>query len=179
MKACEHERHMSVVKVSEKIRKVGRVTMRSFATAIFLLTFSLLAGRPKTLTTDPLTGLPLIPATDSRLHLGNDPTILPDSQICKSKMQTDFYSVFDTKVDTTLAWYSSRLPGFKKTHGYAAGRSQDTFYSPDGTVIVSVTGEPGKDGENANAYSVLYAKFQPGLSEKTIVGMNTQKITCP
>jgi hypothetical protein len=166
--------------MAEKIRKVGRVTMRSFATAILLLTFALLAGgSPKTLATDPLTGLPLIPATDSRLHLGNAPTTLPDSQICKSTMQADFYSVFDTKVDTTLAWYSSRLPGFKRTHGYASGRSQDTFYSPDGAVIVSVTGESGKDGENVNAYSVLYAKFQPGLSEKTIVGMNTQKITCP
>jgi hypothetical protein len=136
-------------------------------------------GSPKTLTSDPLTGLPLIPATDSRLHLGNDPTAIPDSQICKSKMQAEFYSVFDTKVDATLAWYASRLSGFKKTHGYAAGRSQDTFYNGDGTIIVSVTGEPGKEGVNTDAYSVLYAKFQPGLSEKTIVGMNSQKITCP
>jgi hypothetical protein len=86
---------------------------------------------------------------------------------------------FDTKVDAVLAWYAPRLSGFRKTHGYAAGRSQDTFYNADGTVIVSVTGEPGKEGENTNAYSVLYAKFQPGLSEKTIVEMNIQKVTCP
>jgi hypothetical protein len=171
MKAREHERHTSVVKVAEKIRKVGRVTMRSFATAIFLLIFSLLAGgSPKILTTDPLTGLPLIPATDSRFHLGNDPTTLPDSQICKSKMQSDFYSVFDTKVDTTLAWYSSRLPGFKKTHGYAAGRSQDTFYKPDGTIIVSVTGEAGKDGENANRTAFCMRSSSPAFPKKPLLG---------
>jgi hypothetical protein len=142
-----------------------------------IFSFATLAGSA-TLTTDPLTNLPLDPATESSLHLGNEPTRLPDSQICKSKMQTDFYSLFDVKVSVTLAWYASHLPGFRKTHGYAAGRSQDTFYNADGTIIVSVTGEPGRDGEDEDGYSVLYARFQPGLSEKTIQGMNQQKIVC-
>ena len=31
-------------------------------------------GNPKLLTVDPLTNLPLHPATDSRLHLGDEPT---------------------------------------------------------------------------------------------------------
>jgi hypothetical protein len=131
-----------------------------------------------TLTTDPLTSLPLIPSTDSRLHLGNAPTRLPDSQICRSKMQTDFYALFDGKVSETVAWYGAHLSGFHKTHAYAAGRSQDTFYSADGSLIVSVTGDPGKDGEDADAYSVAYLRLQPGLSEKTIVGINQQKIVC-
>jgi hypothetical protein len=161
-------------------KKGAKVTIRSLIATLFILSCAISAGsRPKVLTTDPLTGLPLIPATDSRLHLGNDPTTIPDSQICKSKMQADFYSIFDTKVDATLVWYEPRLSGFEKTHGYAAGRSQDTFYNAEGALIVSATGDKGKDGENTNAYSVLYAKFQPGLSEKTIVGMNMQKITCP
>jgi hypothetical protein len=136
-------------------------------------------GGTKLLTTDPLTGLPLHPATDSRLHLGNEPTRLPESQVCKSKMQADFYSVFDSKVNATLRWYEVHLPGFKKTHAYAANRSQDTFYKSDGTFLVSVTGSPGKEGENTDTYSVLYAYFQPGLSEKTIVGLNQQKVVCP
>ena len=55
------------------------------------------------LTTDPLTGLPLYPATDSRLHLGNDPTKIPSAQICKSQMQGNFYVVYDSKMDATLA----------------------------------------------------------------------------
>ena len=94
-------------------------------------------------------------------------------------MQADFYSVYESKMDTTLGWYAARLPGFKKTHAYAASRSQDTFYKPDGTIIVSVTGSAGKEGENTDAYSVTYALLQPGLSEKSIISLNEQKLTCP
>jgi len=32
-----------------------------------------------------LTGLPLYPATDSRLHLGNDPTRLPESNVLQEQ----------------------------------------------------------------------------------------------
>lgn len=147
--------------------------------AMLLLSFALFArGGTKLLTADPLTGLPVYPATDSRLHLGNEPTRLPESNVCRSKMQADFYSVYDSKVITTLTWYSSHLPGFKKTHAYAANRSQDTFYRADGTMIVSVTGSVGKVGENTDTYSVVYSRFQPRLSEKTIVSLNQQKVVC-
>jgi hypothetical protein len=132
----------------------------------------------KLLTVDPLTGLPLHPATDSRLNLGNDPTRLPESFVCNSKMQTDFYTVYNAKVDATILWYSSRLSDFKKTHAYAANRSQDTFYNADGTLAVSVTGSAGKAGENTETYSVVYARFQPALPEKTIVSLNQQKLVC-
>jgi hypothetical protein len=148
--------------------------------AMLILSFVLSAkGGTMLLATDPLTGLPLHPATDSRLHLGNEPTQLPESQVCKSKMQVDFYSVYDSKLNATLAWYDAHLPGFKKTHAYAANRSQDTYYKSDGTVFVSVTGSPGKEGENMDTYSVLYARLQPGLPEKTIVGLNQQRVVCP
>ncbi|HEX3820223.1 MAG TPA: hypothetical protein VHW45_07825 [Candidatus Sulfotelmatobacter sp.] len=135
-------------------------------------------GSPKTLTADPLTNLPLYPATDSRLHLGNAPTRLPDSHMCKSTMQTDFYAVFDSKVDATVAWYAAHLNGFKKTHAYANNRSQDTFYNADGSLIVSITGNPGKPDENTDTHGLVYARFQPGISEKTILGMNQQKVIC-
>jgi hypothetical protein len=151
---------------------------RSLVAVVFSLSF-VLSVSSATLTNDPLTGLPLIPATDSRLHLGNEPTKLPDTTMCKSKMQTDFYSVFDTKVSATLSWYAARLPGFKKTHGYASGRSQDTFYNAGGTIIVAITGDPGQDGEDTGAYGMVYAKFQPGLPEKTIISINIQKVVCP
>jgi hypothetical protein len=148
--------------------------------AMLILSFVFTArGGTKVLTTDPLTGLPLHPATDSRLHLGNEPTQLPESQVCKSKMQVDFYSVYDSKVNATLAWYDAHLPGFKRTHAYAANRSQDTYYKADGTVLVSVTGSSGKEGENMDTYSVLYARLQPGLPEKTIVALNQQRVVCP
>jgi hypothetical protein len=148
------------------------------ALLVLSFVFNAQAG-PGLLTTDPLTGLPLPPATDSPLHLGNEPTQLPESQVCKSRMQADFYSIYDSKLNTTLAWYDGHLPGFKKTHAYAGNRSQDTYYKADGTTLVSVTGSPGKEGENADTYSVLYARLQPGLPEKTIVTLNRQSPVCP
>ena len=134
-------------------------------------------GSTKLLTIDPLTNLPLYPATDSRLHLGNDPTRLPESSVCQSKMQADFYTIYDSKVEATLAWYGAHLPGFKKTHAYTA-RSQDTFYNPEGTLAVSVTGSAGKAGENTETYSVVYSRFQPALPEKVIISLNQQKLVC-
>jgi hypothetical protein len=145
----------------------------------FGLSLTLLAnGSPKTLTTDPLTNLPVYPATDSRLHLGNDPTRLPDGHLCKSTMQMDFYAVFDSKVDATVAWYAAHLNGFKKTHAYVNNRSQDTFYNADGTLVVSITGEPGKSDENTETHGLVYARFHPAISEKTILGMNQQTVVC-
>ena len=94
-------------------------------------------------------------------------------------MQSDFYSVYDSKVDATLAWYGAHLPGFKKTHTYAANRSQDTFYNPEGTVAVSVTGSSSKTDENTETYSVVYSRFQPALPEKVIIALNRQKAICP
>jgi hypothetical protein len=135
-------------------------------------------GSTKLLTVDPLTELPLYPATDSRLHLGNEPTRLPESTVCGSKMQTDFYAVYDSKVGAALLWYGAHLPGFKKTHAYVANRSQDTFYNSDRTSAVSVTGSSGKADENTETYSVVYSRFQPALPEKVIIGLNQQKEIC-
>jgi hypothetical protein len=145
---------------------------------VLALSAAVMASGTKLLTADPLTGLPLYPATDSRLHLGNEPTRLPESNVCGSKMQADFYTVYDSKMDATLVWYGVHLPGFKKTHAYAANRSQDTFYNTDGTLAVSVTGSLGKAVENTETYSVVYSRFQPALSERAIVSFNQQKLVC-
>jgi hypothetical protein len=148
------------------------------AITLALRLVALAGGNTKLLTVDPLTNLPLYPATDSRLHLGNEPTRLPESNVCGSKMQADFYSVYDSKVDATLAWYGAHLPGFKKTHAYVANRSQDTFYNSETTLAISVTGSSGKSDENTETYSVVYARFQPGLPENAIIGLNQQKVIC-
>jgi hypothetical protein len=169
---------------SDQSRFTWRVQSRNMKPSIILaiaLVFCyvvIAGGNTKLLTADPLTNLPLYPATDSRLHLGNEPTRLPESNVCGSKMKADFYTIYDSKVDATLGWYGAHLPGFKKTRAYAANRSQDTFYKTDGTVLVSVTGSPGKEGENMDTYSVLYARLEPGLPEKTIVALNQQRVVC-
>jgi hypothetical protein len=153
------------------------------AATMFVLCLANATGQGKVLTNDSLTGLPLIPATDSGrrvdgMLVGNEPTKMPDGQVCKSKMQGDFYLINKTKVDAAVAWYSSHLSGFKKVQGYESGRSQIAFYKPDGTIVVLVTGESGVAGENANAYSVAYERYQPGISEKTITGLTHGKIVC-
>jgi hypothetical protein len=132
----------------------------------------------RTLTADPLTGLPIVPSPD-RIHLGNEPTVLPETKICKSDAQMNFYSPNGIQVDATVEWYAGQLHEFKKTHAWANRRSQDTFYKPDGTVIVSITGEPGADGQNTDVHGIVYGKFEPAITEKTILGMNSQKIVCP
>jgi hypothetical protein len=156
-----------------------RQTMKLLGAFIVMLglgfTFS---ARAATLTTDPLTGLPLYPATDSRLHLGNDPNKLPDSQICQSHMQANFYTAFDSKVDATVAWYASHLTGFHKTHAYVDNRSQDKFYNDAGTIVVSVLGDIGKEGENVDTYAVTYYHFQPGLPAKAIISFGQHKTLC-
>lgn len=146
--------------------------------AALVLWLSLMAGGA-TLTSDPLTGLPLHPATDSRLHLGNEPTRLPASTVCGSTMRADFYPVFDETQGAMVSWYAARLRGFRRTHAYAASRFQDTFYNADGTIIVSVTGVPAGRGVNAETYSILYARLEPGLPEKVIVSLNRQRVVCP
>jgi hypothetical protein len=64
------------------------------------------------------------------------------------------------------------------TYAYAANRWQDTFYNPEGTLAVSVTGSSGKADENTETYSVVYARFQPGLPEKAVISLNQQKVVC-
>jgi hypothetical protein len=118
--------------------------MKSISTLTASLSLSfVISASPATLTTDPLTKLPLISSPDP-MHLGNEPTVLPDSPVCKSTMKADFYSNVSGKVDVTVAWYATRLSGFRKTYGYGSGRSQDSFYNADGTLMVSITGKPGK-----------------------------------
>jgi hypothetical protein len=142
-------------------------------------------GQAKVLTNDPLTGLPLIPATVLLKNVGNEPDKMPDSRVCKSKMQGDFYSLSNImnpasapKMDVAAGWYASHLSGYKRVQGYESGRSQIAFYNSDGSIVVFLTGQRGAQGENTAGYSVAYERYQPGLSEKTIVGLAQGKIAC-
>ena len=142
-------------------------------------------GQARVLTNDPLTGLPLIPATVQFKNVGNEPDKMPDSRVCKSKVQGDFYSLSNVmnpasgiKMNAAAGWYASHLSGFKKNQGYSDGRSQIAFYNSDGTIVVFLTGQLGARGENADAFSVTYEHNQPGLSEKTITSLTQGKIVC-
>lgn len=130
-------------------------------------------GHAKPLTNDPLTGLPLIPAT-----LGSQPVKMPDSRVCKSKTQGDFYSLRSIKMDAAAAWFSSHLSGFQKAQGYESGRTQIAFFNTDGTIVIFLTGNPGAEGQNTDAYGTAYERYEPGLSEKTITSVTHGRIVC-
>jgi len=149
--------------------------MKTYLTALVVLCMALAVGaqtKPKLLATDPLTGLPLSPSTDT--GWGNNPDPLPDSNVCKSKLHGEFYLLFHTTTDAAAAWYSQNLKGFKMAKGTESGRVQVVFSNSDGTVLVIITG-----GHNSpDAYSVAYQQYSPGLSGKTIAGVPDGKIVC-
>ena len=153
---------------------------RALLLIVAMLAFGLTSatGQGKLLTNDPLTGLPLFPGTDSGMHLGNQPDKLPGGLVCKSKMQGNFYTIFKTKTNDVVAWYSSHLAGFQKVSGYDSRRAQIAFRNSDGTILVIVTGEPGAKGENTAAYTVAYERFQPGISNKTFAALPLGNIDC-
>jgi len=153
--------------------------------AVIAFCLATAAGQAKVLTNDPLTGLPLIPATVLFKNVGNERDKLPDGQVCKSKMQGNFYSLSNVmnpanavKIDAAAAWYASHLSGYKKIQGYADGRLQIAFFNSDRTIVIFLTGQAGAQGENTDAYSVAYEHYQPGISEKTITSLTQGKIVC-
>lgn len=158
--------------------------MKAFLLASALLVcLSIASGQAKILTNDPLTGLPLMPATESAKKVGNEPVKMPDGTVCKSKMQGNFYSLYNyfskdnIKLTDAIAWYTSHLSSFKKVAG--SDNAQTIFYSSDGTLLVIVSSEADAKDGIAKTRSVAYERYQPGLSEKTIVGFTQNKMVCP
>jgi hypothetical protein len=150
--------------------------------ASLLFCLSIASGQAKILTNDPLTGLPLMPPTDSAKKVGNEPVNMPDSRVCKSKMEGNFYKLYDyfskdnIKLTDAITWYTSHLPGFKKVE--SSNHGQTIFYKPDGTILVIVSSESGTTDGVAKTKSVAYESYQPGLSEKTITGVTQNKMVC-
>jgi hypothetical protein len=83
-----------------------------------------------------------------------------------------------SNIDATNAWYASHLKDFKHGHAYSGGRSHDIYYSADGTMLVSVDGDPGAEGANLDTHTIIYMLFQPGVSEKALLGTLRGNITC-
>jgi hypothetical protein len=130
----------------------------------------------KTLTSDPLTGLPII-ASEDKFHSGNEPEVIDATQMCKSKSEMNMYSLMGIKMNATVAWYESKLTGFKKNVTYD-GAQNVMFYKPDRTIALSIIGKKAPEGSDADVKSITYAKFTPGLAEKEMIGLNTHKLVC-
>ena len=74
----------------------------------------------------------------------NDPLSIT---ICGKPAQANQYSLIfsNDTVPADIAWYKAHLPGYHMVHAFWDNRSQDTFFSPDGTKGVNITGTPKSD----------------------------------
>lgn len=134
------------------------------------------------LTNDPLTELPLLPPTDATKRVGNQPAKMPDGTVCDSKVKGNFYKLYDyfSKDNITFTdaeeWYSSHLSGFKKLE--ASNHLQTIFYNSDRSLLVILTSESSARGGAAMARGVAYERYQPGISEKTVINLTQKRIVC-
>jgi hypothetical protein len=133
-------------------------------TAILALTLPAVAAGPAN---DPVSGLPLPPGVAA----SNDPINL---SICGHPGQANQYAFLRTTVTAEIAWFKDHLPGYKLYHAFWNNRSQDTFYSPDGTKAVNITGIPNSNG----AFSLMYMQFKTGLTEHQKESFSPSNPTC-
>ena len=104
---------------------------------------------------DPVSGLPLAPG----MTPSNDPLSIT---ICGKPAQANQYTISaTTPCAADIAWYKAHLPGYHMVHAFWDNRSQDTFFSPDGTKGVNITGTPKSD----KVFSVMYLSLKTGLTE--------------
>ena len=118
-------------------------------------------------TSDPLTGLPVYPGVST-------PSPLPKAIFCGKQMEKDVYIVMGKRVDVVTAWYARHLPGHRRYHFSADGRSQDTFFSRDGTQEITVTGSKA----GPEVYSISYGRFQSALTTLEMASFNQPKKGC-
>jgi hypothetical protein len=115
---------------------------------------------------DPVSGLPLPPGVTA----SNDPLSIT---ICGKPAQAN--QVFSrAAVADDIAWFKAHLPGYHLVHAFWDGRSQDTFFSPDGTKGVNITGTPKSD----KVFSLMYLSLKTGLTEHQWTVFSPSNPTC-
>lgn len=116
---------------------------------------------------DPVSGLPLAPG----MTPSNDPLSIT---ICRQPAQANQYVFLKDTVAADIAWYKAHLPGYHMVHAFWDERSQDTFFSPDGTKGVNITGTPKSD----KVFSVMYLSLKTGLTEHQWTVFSPSNPTC-
>ena len=115
---------------------------------------------------DPASGLPLPSGVSPESHPIN-------LVACRKQGQGNQYFPGGT-VAANIAWYKTNLPGFHLYHATWSNRSQDTFWSPDGTKGVNITGTPNSD----RVFSVMYLQMKTGLTEHERASFSPSNPTC-
>jgi len=116
---------------------------------------------------DPVSGLPLAPG----MNPSDDPLSIT---ICGKPAQANQYMSRSDTVVADIAWYKAHLPGYHMVHAFWSDRSQDTFFSPDGTKGVNITGTP----KSERVFSVMYLSLKTGLTEHQWTVFSPSNPTC-
>ena len=118
---------------------------------------------------DPVSSLPLAPG----MTPSNEPMSIT---ICGKPAIANQYSLIfgNDTVPADLAWYKAHLPGYHMVHSFWDNRSQDTFFSPDGTKGVNLTGTPKSD----KVFSVMYLNLKTGLTEHQWTAFSPSNPSC-
>jgi hypothetical protein len=145
--------------------------MQRIRTSLFTLPLVIFAATASAehLTQDPLTQLPLPAITEGML--GNRPAEMPPATICKSAYRANHYVLSNATLESAAAWYVGSLKGFR--HIESGDHLTHVFSDAQRSVIVIVMGRA--DG---NASSAAYEKYDPGLSEKTLLGIVRKSVDC-
>ena len=102
---------------------------------------------------EKLTGLPLHPGLAFPQEV--------DSSVCGKNAKMFLY---DASPDASLAeyvtWYKQQLKSFHYVHKTWSNRPQESFFSPDGSKGIGITGTP--DGKRV--FAVTYMKFSSNLT---------------
>jgi hypothetical protein len=141
-----------------------RASLLTLPLAIFAVTAS-----AEHLTQDPLTQLPLPAITEGML--GNSPSEMTPATVCKSAYRGNLYILVNATLESAVAWYAGALKGFR--HIESANHLTHVFSDAQRSIIVIVMGRA--DGK---ANSAAYEKYEPGLSEKTLLGIVKKSVDC-
>jgi hypothetical protein len=145
--------------------------MRRIRTTLLTLSLTIFAATASAahLTQDAVTQLPLPAITET--ILGNNPDEMPSATICKSRYRGNLYQLNNATLESAVAWYIGALKGFR--HIQSADHSIHVFANAERSIIVIVMGKAG-----GNAASVAYEKYEPGLSEKALLGSVNHTLDC-
>jgi hypothetical protein len=149
---------------NEMSNSITRSLLLLTAVAVFTLVVPAHGAGP---TNDPVSGLPLAPG----MTPSNEPLSIT---ICGKPAQANQYAFLSDTVAADIAWYKAHLPGYHMVHAFWSDRSQDTFFSPDGTKGVSITGTPKSD----KVFSVMYLTLKTGLTEHQWTAFSPSNPTC-
>jgi hypothetical protein len=117
--------------------------------------------------TDKLTSLALHPGLTFQQEV--------DSPVCGKSAQMDLYDTPNSAIlSEYVAWYREQLKGFHYVHKIWAGRSQEMFYSPNGSKGLAITANPSGPG----VYAVTYMKMSSNLTTHEMDAFSPSNPSC-